>query len=107
MYVSRAVESIREDPIAGESVSLVLETAEDADLAAVRAAAADAGATIERELQFEDLQVAVDQATVDAICAIDGLAAVQTADAIGTHPDESEEDLDLGDGALDDGGASE
>ncbi|MFC6974993.1 hypothetical protein ACFQL1_10415 [Halomicroarcula sp. GCM10025709] len=31
MYVSRAVESIRADPIAGESIGLVLETAPDAE----------------------------------------------------------------------------
>jgi len=102
MYVSRAVESIREDPIEDEPVRLVLETDEGVDLDAIAAAAEDAGATVERELQFDDLEVSVAQERVADVCDIDGLAAVQTADAIGTHADEAEEDVDLGDvGGLD------
>jgi hypothetical protein len=95
MYVSRTVQSIRDDPIDDETVALVLEPDDDTDPEAVAEAAEDAGATIERELQFGDLQVSVPQEQVDAICGIDGLAAVQTADAIGIHPDEAEEDVDL------------
>ena len=44
MYVSRAVRSIREDPIEGESVALALTTADDADPDAVASAAEAAGA---------------------------------------------------------------
>jgi hypothetical protein len=95
MYVSRAVESIRDDPVEGETVHLVLETADDADCDAVAGAAEAAGATVERELQFEDLEVSIAQEQVDDVCSIAGLSAVQTADAIGTHPDEAEEDVDL------------
>jgi len=95
MYVSRTVQSIRDDPIEDETVALVLEPDDDTDPDAVATAASEAGATIERELQFGDRQVSVPQERVDAICAIDGLAAVQTADAIGIHPDEAEEDVDL------------
>ncbi|WP_226011402.1 hypothetical protein [Halomicrobium salinisoli] len=94
MYVSRAVETIREDPVPGERVALVLETDDDADPDAVAAAAEGAGADVERRLQFGDLEVSVDQEAVGAVCEIDGLAAVQTADAIGIHPDEAEEDVD-------------
>lgn len=94
MYVSRAVQSIREDPIDGETAALVLEPDDDTDPEAVAEAAENAGATVERELQFGDLEVTAPQEQVEALCAIDGLAAVQTADAIGIHPDEAEEDLD-------------
>ncbi|WP_226022492.1 hypothetical protein [Halomicrobium salinisoli] len=94
MYVSRAVRTIQEDPVSGETVALVLETDDDADPDAVAAAAEEAGATVERRLQFGDLEVSVDQEEVGAVCEIDGLAAVQTADAIGIHPDEAEEDVD-------------
>ncbi|WP_225335804.1 hypothetical protein [Halomicrobium urmianum] len=94
MYVSRAVQSVREDPVPGETVVLVLETDDDADPDAVAAAAEDAGAAVERRLQFGDLEVSVKQEAVGAVCEIDGLAAVQTADAIGIHPDEAEEDVD-------------
>ncbi len=94
MYVSRAVRTIQEDPVPGETVALVLETDDDADPDAVAAAAEDAGATVERCLQFGDLEVSVEQEAVEAVCEIDGLTAVQTADTIGIHPDEAEEDVD-------------
>ncbi|WP_284006597.1 hypothetical protein [Haloarcula pelagica] len=96
MYVSRAVESIRADPIAGESIGLVLETAPDAEPEAVADAAAAAGAAVDRHLQFDDLAVTVPQTAVEAVCAIDGLAAVQTTDAISiTHEDASDEDVEF------------
>lgn len=94
MYVSRAVQSIRDDPIADETVALVLEPDDDTDAESVVEAVEDAGATVERELQFGDLEVTAPQDRVEELCAIDGLAAVQTTDAIGIHPDEAEEDLD-------------
>jgi hypothetical protein len=98
MYVSRAVESIRADPIEGESVGLVLEPAPDADPETVADAATDAGATVDRRLQFDDLAVTAPQTAVDELCAIDGLAAVQTTDAIAiTHEDASDEDVEFDD----------
>jgi len=98
MYVSRAVESLRADPIEGEPVELLLETAEDADPERVAAAAAAAGATVERHLQFDDLLVSTTQDEIDALCELDGLTAVQTGNvnAIATV-DDVEEDLDHGD----------
>jgi hypothetical protein len=98
MYVSRAVESLRADPIDGEPVELLLETAEDADPDRVAAAAAAAGATVERHLQFDDLLVSTTQDEIDALCELDGLTAVQTGNvhAIATA-DDVEEDLDHGD----------
>ena len=94
MYVSRAVQSIRADPIDGETVGLVLEPDDDTDPETLAAAAEAVGATVERHLQFRDIEVTVAQPAVDDVCGIDGLAAVQTTDAIGIHPDEAEEDRD-------------
>ena len=93
MYVSRAVETIRDDPVPGESIELVVET--DAEQDEIAAALEDAGATVDRRLQFDDVAVTVPQENVDAICEIAGVTAVQTADAIGIHADEAEEDIDL------------
>ncbi|WP_254272754.1 hypothetical protein [Haloarcula marina] len=94
MYVSRAVESIRADPMDGESVALALTTADDADTEAVAAAVADAGGTVERYLQFDDLAISVPHDRVDAVCAIDGLTAVETTDAIAiTTADATDEDV--------------
>jgi hypothetical protein len=96
MYVSRAVRSIREAPIEDESVALALTTADDADTDTVAAAAEDAGATVERYLQFDDLAVSVPQDGVAEVCAIDGLDAVETTDAIAiTTEDASDEDVEF------------
>lgn len=91
MYVSRAVETIRDDPVPDASVSLVVETQDDVGPDGVAAALESAGATLERRLQFDDLLVTVAQDDVDAVCAVDGIAGIQTADAIGVHPDEAED----------------
>jgi len=96
MYVSRAVQSIRADPIEGESVALALTTADDADLEAVAAAVEDAGGTVERSLQFDDLAISIPQPLVADICAIDGLDAVETTDAIAlTTADAADEDVEF------------
>lgn len=94
MYVSRAVEMIRDDPVSGASIGLVVETGEGVDVGGVVEELEDVGATVERELQFDDLVVDVGQEDVGAVCEVDGVVAVQTADAIGIHPDEAEEDFD-------------
>jgi hypothetical protein len=96
MYVSRAVRSIRDDPIEDESVALALTTADDADPETVASAAEAAGATVDRHLQFDDLAVTVSQDSVADICAIDGLDAVETTDAIALTPvDATDEDVVL------------
>jgi hypothetical protein len=96
MYVSRAVRAIRDDPIEGEPVGLALTTADDADPDAVAAAAEESGATVERRLQFDDLAVSVPHEQVAAVCDIDGLAAVETTDAIAiTTADATDEDVEF------------
>jgi hypothetical protein len=96
MYISRAVKSIRDDPMAGESVDLALATAADADPDAVVNAAEAAGGTVQRRLQFDDLVVSVSQDSVADICAIDGLDAVETTDAIAiTTAAATDEDVDI------------
>ncbi|MBX0295911.1 hypothetical protein EGH23_13600 [Halomicroarcula sp. F27] len=96
MYVSRAVRSIREDPIEGEPVTLSLATDDDADLEAVEAAVEDAGATVERRLQFDDLAVSVPQERVADVCQVDGLTTVETTDVITIATGEAtDEDVEL------------
>ncbi|WP_135303465.1 hypothetical protein [Haloarcula amylovorans] len=98
MYVSRAVRSIREDPIEGEPVALSLVTDDSADVDAVAAAAEDAGATVERRLQFDDLAVSVPQDRVADICQLDGLTMVETTDVITIATGEAtDEDVEFDD----------
>ena len=95
MYVSPAVRSIREDPVAGESVTLLLEVTDEADVDAVAEAAADVG-TVEGRLPFETLQVTVLQERVSEVCALDGLAVVETAATLTIDADGAGEDVDPG-----------
>ena len=50
MYVSRAVRSIRDDPVEGESVALALTTADDADPDAIAITTADA---TDKDVEFD------------------------------------------------------
>jgi hypothetical protein len=95
MYVSPAVRSIREDPVAGESVTLLVEAADDAD--ALAAAIEEVG-TVEAELQFDTLRVAVLHERVDEVCELDGVVAVETANTLVTDPDGAGEDVRFDEG---------
>lgn len=90
MYVSPAVRSIREHPVAGESVTLVVEADEAAD--ALAAALEEVG-TVEAELEFETLRVTVPHERVDEVCALDGVATVQTDDTLSMGADGAGEDV--------------
>jgi len=94
MYVSPAVRSIREHPVAGESVTLLVEAAEDADtdLDALASAVADLG-TVEATLEFETLRVRVPHERVGEVCELDGVATVQTDDALAMGADGAGEDV--------------
>ena len=95
MYVSPAVRLIREDPVAGESVTLLVEAADDAD--ALAAAIEEVG-TVEAELQFDTLRVAVLHERVDEVCELDGVVAVETANTLVTDPDGAGEDVRFDEG---------
>jgi hypothetical protein len=81
-YVSHAVRSIREDPIPGETVRLVVTPADDADRADLRAALDPIGEVVD-ELPFDRLLVAVDHERVGDVCALDAAEAVETDATIG------------------------
>jgi len=90
MYVSPAVRSIRADPVAGESVTLLVEAAGDVD--ALAAAVEEVG-TVEAELQFDTLRVTVPHERVDEVCELDGVAAVETDNTLVTDADGAGEDV--------------
>jgi len=96
MYVSPAVRSIRDDPVAGESVSLLVEAGEgtdtDADTDALADAIAELG-TVEAELEFDTLRVTVPHERVGAVCELDGVAVVQTDDTLTMGADGAGEDV--------------
>jgi hypothetical protein len=97
MYVSPAVRSIRDDPVAGESVTLLVEADGDTETDTVAGAVADLG-TVEAELAFDTLRVTVPHERVDAVCELDGVAVVQTDDTLTMGADGAGEDVRLDDG---------
>jgi hypothetical protein len=92
MYVSPAVRSIREDPVAEESVTLLVEADEGTDTDALADATADLG-TVEAELEFDTLRVTVPHERVGAVCELDGVAVVQTDDTLTMGADGAGEDV--------------
>ena len=82
-YVSHTVRSLRDDPIPGEAVRLVLTLAEDADSPAVRDDLAALDCEVVRELDFGRLLADADHERLDDVCSLDGLAAVETDAVIG------------------------
>jgi hypothetical protein len=94
-YVSRPVQHVRDDPDPGAETTLVLRVAEAADRDAVAARAREVGATVERELPFDALAVTVDEAKVGAVCELDGLEAVETANTLDVGAGDAGEDVEL------------
>ncbi|QLH84679.1 hypothetical protein [Halosimplex pelagicum] len=90
MYLSPAVRTIRDGPVEGESVTLLLEVADDATTDEVAAAAEAAGGTVEAELQFRTLKATVPHERVGAVCEVDGVAHIETGNTLGIDPDGAE-----------------
>lgn len=94
MYVSPAVRTIRDDPLPDETVTLLVEATEDADLSALANALGDAGATVEEELEFRTLAVSVAHEDVAAVCDCAGIEAVETSNTLVLDPDGAGEDVE-------------
>jgi hypothetical protein len=92
MYVSPAVRSIREHPVEGETVTVLVEaTGEDA-LARLREQLSAVG-TVEREREFQTLEVTVAHERIDRVCDLTGARTVETADTLGIDADGAGEDV--------------
>ena len=93
MYVSPAVRTIRDDPIEGEPVSLLLEVADDVPVDEVATAVEELGGAVDAELAFRTLQVTVAHEHVGAVCETDGIEVVETANTLGADTDGAGEDV--------------
>lgn len=92
-YLSHPVRRIREDPIAGETVGLLVSADEDADLDALADRLAEVG-TVEERLRFRTVKVTVDHGAVDAVCELSGVATVETVNTLAIDADGAGEDVD-------------
>lgn len=92
MYVSPAVRSIRDDPIEGETVTLLVEVADDGDVDAVADGLSEFG-TVESEREFGTLEVTVAHERVSGVCDLSEVATVETTNTLGIDPDGAGEDV--------------
>jgi len=81
-YVSHPVRRIRADPVADETVRLVVTANTDAADDAVASAAESLGGSIVATLQFDALLLEVSQTAVDDVCTLEGVARVETANTL-------------------------
>ncbi len=93
-YVSHPVRRIREDPVTGETVTLIVTAADDADLDALAADLASHG-TVEEHLRFGALRVTVAHEDVDAVCTLATVARVETTNTLAIDADGAGEDVEL------------
>lgn len=83
MYVSHPVRRIRDDPIAGETVELVVAVdAAEATVEGVGDRIEAIGGEVLAELPFDSLRVSVAQEDVGDVCAVSGLERVETANTL-------------------------
>jgi len=92
MYLSHPVRRMRDDPIDGEPVALIV-TAESDDAAvedlAERIEAT--GETVADRLQFGALRVETTEERVARFCELAGVESIETADTIGIGGDAGED----------------
>jgi hypothetical protein len=93
MYLTHAVRSIRDDPIEGEDVTLLLEAVDEDCLDGLAAAVRDLGGTVEAEHRFATLEVTLSQERVADLCALDGIDHVETANSLTVDADGAGEDV--------------
>lgn len=94
MYLSHAVRTIRDDPMAGESVDLVVTLGDDAadasdsvseatgDPEAFGASVSALGGAVVADLQFSAVHVRLPEPAVADLCALDGIERIETAETL-------------------------
>jgi len=90
MYLSHPVRRMREEPIEGETATLVVTAEEEDHVPALESKLEAIGEGIER-LEFGALAVTVTQEDIDSVCAVDGIEAIETEDAVGIGGDAGED----------------
>ena len=93
-YLTHPVRRLREDPADGETVTLLVRADDGVDLDRLADRLAAHG-SVEDRLRFATVKVIVPQAAVDAVCALDGIAAIETANTLALDPDGAGEDVEL------------
>lgn len=102
MYLSHAVRTIRDDPMADESVELVVTLADEVDDAdesaagttgreAFDSAVVDLGGEVVADLQFSAVRVRLPERAVADLCALDGIDRIETTATLSLAGEETTE----------------
>ena len=94
-YVSHPVRHVRDDPVEGETVDLLVRVADDADPGRVADDLRELGATDVEDRGLGALAAVVPEPAVADVCTLDALAAVETTGVLTTDLDGAGEDVDL------------
>jgi hypothetical protein len=90
MYLSHPVRRMREDPIEGADVRLVVAATDEGKVPALESELSEVGESVER-LPYGSLEVTVAEADVSAVCDLDGIESIETADTVGIGGDAGED----------------
>lgn len=91
MYLSHPVRRLREEPIEGETVTLLVTASDAAAVDDLVDRLGDLG-TVEALLRFGTVRVTVPQPAVDAVCDLQGIDRVETANTLALDPEGAGED---------------
>lgn len=94
-YLSHPVRRIRDEPLEGEEITLLVTAAEEADRADLADRLADHG-TVEDRLRFGTVKVTVPQVAVAEVCELPGITSIETANTLAMDPDGAGEDVSYG-----------
>lgn len=93
MYVSPAVRSMLDHPVADEAVTLVLGLADDGATGDVAEQVSECGGRVNRHLEFQSLAVSIEQDDIAELCEIDGVDSIETANTLSMTLDGAGEDV--------------
>lgn len=93
-YVSHPVRHVRDDPVAGETVDLLVGLDDDADQERVAAALVDLDGAVVEDRGFDTLEVTVPQSAVADVCDLPGLDSVETTNTLAIDLDGAGEDVE-------------
>jgi diphthamide synthase (EF-2-diphthine--ammonia ligase) len=81
---------MREDPVEGETVRLVVTAVDEDGADALAADLAGLGEDVER-LEYGAVAVTVAQENIESVCELDGVESIETEDAVGIGGDAGED----------------
>jgi hypothetical protein len=90
MYLSHPVRRMRDEPIDGADVRLVVTAADEDQIPRLESELAAVGENVE-QLPYGSLEVTVAEADVAAVCDLAGVESIETADTVGIGGDAGED----------------